>query len=100
MDQSFNRKQSEKFEYLFGTYAGNFTDRVTKEVNGTFMLDVPKFADYLAKKDMEYDRATGTFKGERMSVIQYIRLKYGNSAVSLVNDLIDSNFDITVYGNN
>lgn len=54
---------------------------------GLFIFDIVATDKKLASKDKDYDHVNATYKGERISMRDYVRLKYSRKAVELIDKL-------------
>lgn len=76
------------FKRIFGEPMEKFCDREFTAMTGKFYLDMEKFDAFLSKKDCDYDYTEGTYKGEECSMEEYLSLKYGETAVKIINKLM------------
>lgn len=56
---------------------------------GMYFFDIIALDNALSKADKEYNNVEGTYKGEKISMNEYVKLKYGAEYVKIIDVLID-----------
>ena len=92
-----SQKFLDKFKEIFGIdlLDGNWHDRMFSLQKGAIDFHILKFDRWLSRQDPEYDFEAATFRGEPMSMNDYLCYKYGNEGNGMVTYLTenDDNFE-------
>lgn len=66
----------------------NSRDNLLSAATGNFELDVDKFDEALSKNDPEYDCKECTYKGNEVSIGEYLEIKYGTDIYNKIHRLV------------
>lgn len=77
-----------EFLKITGINLWQFQTHILTAATGEFCLDICKLDDEFGKRDSEYDTENATYKGENVSMSDYIIKKWGERANQIINELI------------
>ena len=94
----YNKQQNDLFKKIFEVTPHSFTDKDAMFAAQKWQFDIVKFDDFLSKNDPNYDNKLCTYKGRKnFSISKYLITRYGQNVCNLVEDLMNANFDRTIY---
>lgn len=92
-----SQKFVNEFMELFGVYlmASNskWYDQFLSAVTKRYQFKITEFDDFLSNRDPEYDNEKCTYKETKVSMKDYVLLKYGEKGVKMIEYLIAAEFD-------
>jgi hypothetical protein len=94
----YNRQQRDLFMRTFLIDPHKFTDKLIMFSTHKWGLDIMAFDNWLEKDDPDYHPGECCYKKQtNVSMMEYLRIKYGEHICRLVHDLMISNFVPTIY---
>lgn len=94
----YNAQQRNLFMKTFGCDPHKFTDKLIMLSTHKWAIDIMMFDDWLGKKDPDYYPEECCYKKQiNVSMMEYLRIVYGEHICRLIEDLTKSNFVPTIY---
>ena len=67
----------------------NSRDTMLCAISGEFMIDIVKLDSLLGRDDADYDPENSLYKGQEISMDEYITQIFGQQATHVINQLLE-----------